>query len=278
MTVSALNLTDLTALLSTSPSLPASQLHTLLSDQEADASLLFTDDAILDASHLVLLQLYYSSHLFSLLLLNDLSVCGSPSPFCSPAHTMLTNRPHLFSTSRNEARFLTHRFPPSMAQTDPILLQSKDVLRAVWGRRYQLVYQLIGKPTRWPDELRPLVQRYLDHFRADTLQLLSRAYTSIPLNLVAFYLGMDVKDVQGDGKEGEGEMNGTSSWSGAVERTELVRQLVVRGWGWDEEKGVFLPRLVSGKEVGEEVHDWDGKGGEEESVARLVALIGDLGE
>ena len=60
----------------------------------------------------------------------------------------------------NEARALTHRFPPSIASSDDTLLSSKALLRAVWSRDYALIYRAL-QPEQWPDELAEILSQYL---------------------------------------------------------------------------------------------------------------------
>ncbi|KAI9787393.1 MAG: hypothetical protein M1816_007526 [Peltula sp. TS41687] len=275
LSLGALTHENLTTILTTTPPLSDDQLYSILSTLEPGAALLVTDDGGVDPSDLPLLQLYYTAHLFSLLLINDL----------------------------NEARFVTHRFPPPLlAQRDPVLLAATDLLRAVWARRYPAVYFYLGvhgipapdgtsttNSPQWPAELRPLVQRYLEHFRGATVELLGRAYTSVPVKLVGWFLGVDVEvddddDENDEGKEMEGVQGEQGQGQGKQKRTEeLVAFLVEqRGWRWDEAVRVLYPRQQQERQekqrrsmMEEEKNSIE----EEESIARLVGLIvGDLGE
>lgn len=67
----------------------------------------------------------------------------------------LTNTP-----DSNEARFLIQRFPPTLADTNQVLVNTKRLLRAVWSREYTLIYQVLEEH-QWPDVLKPLIGRYL---------------------------------------------------------------------------------------------------------------------
>lgn len=62
--------------------------------------------------------------------------------------------------TRNEARFLTQRFPSHISDTDPTLLKTKRLLQATWSDNYASVYQVLQQ-TEWPDLLTPLVDRYV---------------------------------------------------------------------------------------------------------------------
>ncbi len=72
MATSTLDLPSLTELL-TKRDLPAETLLSILSEQEPTACLLFNRESI-DPDNIPLLQLYYSAHLFTLLLVDDLYV------------------------------------------------------------------------------------------------------------------------------------------------------------------------------------------------------------
>lgn len=58
-----------------------------------------------------------------------------------------------------EARALTRRIPRQLLEQDPTLQNCIILLRAVWQRKYDQVYQIL-RELPWPDLLKPLVQEY----------------------------------------------------------------------------------------------------------------------
>lgn len=70
---------------------------------------------------------------------------------------------------------LTKRIPETLVQRSSSLQNCSLVLRAVWQRNYDKIYKLL-RELPWPDQLKPLVQRYegkqslpllLDHTTTD---------------------------------------------------------------------------------------------------------------
>ncbi|KAI9843246.1 MAG: hypothetical protein M1837_006535 [Sclerophora amabilis] len=200
---------------------PDIDLVEALSEYEADACVLFTDTTVTGDADV--LRLFYSGYVFALLLINEL----------------------------NEARFLTHRFPPSLKKSDQTLNRSTNLVRALWSKDYNSIYQTLTTPG-WPEELRPLVDRYIAYFRFSTFNLLGRAYTSLPPSLGAMYLGLDGTD------------------------DEVTEQFISRGWSFDTAKRTLCPPPVI--EEPKSSAATRGTASRGDSAASLVDLVGFLGE
>ncbi|KAI9798878.1 MAG: hypothetical protein M1833_004381 [Piccolia ochrophora] len=247
----SLTILHLTTLYAQPPtSLPASSLTDILSEHESSACLLFTStETTGDAD---LLRLFYAGYLIALLLIDE----------------------------QDEARYLTHRFPPTLSASDPTLHSAAALLRAVWSNEYTPVYATV-QYAEWPDALRPLLVRYLEHFRTRTFHLLSRAYTSIPPSLAATYLGLRTPPPPSTGIPQQTSTSTSTSPSPSDPSDQaVVENLVRRGWRWDAEKGVLLPRPVV---AAERTGGGDGGAGKqradvEAGMGRLVQLVGVLGE
>ena len=65
----------------------------------------------------------------------------------------------LTDNDSHEARALTRRMPQKLVEQDPTLQNCVILLRAVWQRKYDQVYQIL-RELPWPDLLKPLVQEY----------------------------------------------------------------------------------------------------------------------
>ncbi len=62
---------------------------------------------------------------------------------------------------REEARFLTHRIPPSLLADEEVLAKVQKLLQAVWSKDYPLVAQLLGpEEGGWPGWLERMVGGY----------------------------------------------------------------------------------------------------------------------
>lgn len=156
---SQLNLEHLSAMV-TDQNLSPGDLVDGLADLEATAS-----SYPLNPSTSELISNYYSAYFFSLFLCDDL----------------------------NEARFLSKRIPLGFLQSDPLLISTYTLLRALYTRSYQNIYTTLSSAP-WSSVLAPLVARFGEHFRRRTLILLSRAYTAISLKSTAIFLGLEGKD------------------------------------------------------------------------------------
>ncbi|PWY89357.1 COP9 signalosome complex subunit 8 [Aspergillus heteromorphus CBS 117.55] len=175
----------------TSASTPA-ELYRTLSDYEAEACLLSSQDS----NQAELLSLYYSTFFFS----------------------------HLLTDQIYEARISTKRMPQGLLQHDPSLQNCLNLLRAVWQRKYEQVYQVL-RELPWSDPLKPIVQSYEAYFQEKTLKEISKAYEAIRPAAAATYLGLDpVTAAQAD--------------------STTVQKLTAYGWTWDQETGLLHPKPV----------------------------------
>ena len=154
----SLTIARLSTLAAASPTtLSAIKLLDTLADYEAEVSLLFTSNAISGDAELI--SCFYASYLIALLLVGDLSVVR----VWIASEQLLTS-----IVIRNEARFLTQRFPDPISDTDWTLVNSKKLLRALHSRSYPSVYQILQQ-SQWPDLLKPLVGRYHGMYRRRVL-------------------------------------------------------------------------------------------------------------
>jgi len=143
-----------------SSSLAPSSIVEILADLESTACLTQLNPSTSD-----LLSNFYSIYMIALFLCDDL----------------------------NEARFLSKRIPIQHLQSDPLIISSYTLLRAVYTRNYQKIYTVFDSAP-WSEEIYPLVVRFRDYFRHRTLVILSRAYTTISPALAAMYLGFTTEE------------------------------------------------------------------------------------
>ena len=144
-----LSITQLSTLAAASPTtLSATELVDSLADYEAEVTLLVTSSST--GADVELISSFYASYLIALLLVDDLLVSWS----------ILMLDPLTNMKTRNEARFLTTRFPSQISDTHHTLLKAKRLLRATHSQDYTSVYQILQR-TQWPDLLKPLAARYL---------------------------------------------------------------------------------------------------------------------
>ncbi|KAI0093902.1 hypothetical protein BDY19DRAFT_919504 [Irpex rosettiformis] len=97
------------------------------------------------------------------------------------------------------------RLPNSLTACIPLPRVLLSLVVAVSGRKYQNVYTLATKVhealdvTETPEGLKPIVtlllDKFLDRYRRKTFELLSRAYTSVPLSLVQSYLTLSPEQI-----------------------------------------------------------------------------------
>lgn len=147
MKTEPLSVAQLSALnAASSTTLPATELVDHLADYEGDATLHFVNNNT--GADVELISNFYASYLIALLLVDDLLVSWS---------IMLMDILTSLAT-RNEARFLTQRFPSQLSDTHTHQ-KVKELLRATWSQDYPSVYQILHQ-TQWPDIVKPLVDRY----------------------------------------------------------------------------------------------------------------------
>ncbi|KAI5836844.1 COP9 signalosome [Morchella snyderi] len=212
-----LNLGHLSALI-TDQNLSPAALVDLLADLEATAS-----SCPLNSSTSELISNYYSAYFFSLFLCDDL----------------------------NEARFLSKRIPLGFLQSDPLLISTYTLLRALYTRSYQSIYTTLSSAP-WSGVLTPLVSRFEKYFRRRTFILLSRAYTAISLKSTAIFLGLEGTD--------ENE-------------SSIIAMVVAEGWGRDEATGMLKPVPIDDDDdLRADVNAKDG------GIARLTGLVTHLTE
>lgn len=149
----------------------------ILADLESTACLTQLNSSTSD-----LLSNFYSIYMIALFLCDDLSVSS----------LAISDSLKLIG-SRNEARFLSKRIPIQHLQSDPLIISSYTLLRAVYTRNYQKIYTVFDSAP-WSEEIYPLVVRFRDYFRHRTLVILSRAYTTISPALAAMYLGFTTEE------------------------------------------------------------------------------------
>ncbi|EAW15125.1 CSN8/PSMD8/EIF3K family protein [Aspergillus clavatus NRRL 1] len=169
-----------------------SELYETLAQYEAQACLLSTPNS----KETELLSLFYSMFFFSHLLLDDIY----------------------------EARAMTKRMPQDLAHTDSSLQNCLNLLRAVWQRKYEQVYTIL-RELPWPESLKPIVQRYDQHFQEKTLKEVSRVYEAIRPDAAANYLGLDVAAA----KQGD---------------PAIIKKFTACGWAWDEKTMLFYPKPI----------------------------------
>lgn len=128
--------------------LPPSQLFEILSQYETDARLVLAGN-----NDPQLLSLFYSTFFFAHLLTKQVSVSytSCTGTLEDPLSDPNTNRP--------EARALSQRMPDALRHQDPYLQSCLTLLRAVWQKRHDQVYQIL-RNLPWSNGLQPLVQKY----------------------------------------------------------------------------------------------------------------------
>ncbi|KAI9879471.1 MAG: hypothetical protein M1830_008430 [Pleopsidium flavum] len=222
MTKQQLSITQLSTLVAASPkALPASLLVDTLADHEAQISILFTDKSI--SGNVNLISSFYASYVLALLLVDD-------------------------------------RFPPTLSDTDEALINTKRLLGAVWSQQYPSVYQALQQ-SQWPELLKPLAGRFLEHFQSSTFALLGQAYTSISPSTASTYLGFSI-----------GAEHGTLNSDISNEKV-VTEQLLQRGWACDAEQRLLQPLRVVESESSRSIVG----GGHTQGVAGMASLIGLVG-
>eukprot|EP01098_Paradermamoeba_levis_P009021 TRINITY_DN3732_c0_g1_i1.p1 TRINITY_DN3732_c0_g1~~TRINITY_DN3732_c0_g1_i1.p1 ORF type:complete len:203 (+),score=66.19 TRINITY_DN3732_c0_g1_i1:97-705(+) len=108
---------------------------------------------------------FYDIHLLSLLIVND-----------------LTN-----------AKFLWKRVPKEVKAATPELASLWAIGKNMWTRNYPEVFVSLNNPN-WSAHLVPLIAKLSETFRARTLTLLSKAYSSLSVSDSASYLGLNNED------------------------------------------------------------------------------------
>ncbi|KAL1685616.1 COP9 signalosome [Schizophyllum commune] len=120
------------------------------------------------------------------------------------------------------ARFALSRLPEQLHGL-PIVQGLNSLVALTWQRRYDQVYSRVETLVNVANDfeepitqvLHALLRQFLDSFRERTFQLLSRACTEVPLNLVETYLGLPAE--------------------------QIVPAAQARGWAYDEASKVFKP-------------------------------------
>ncbi|KAF7594236.1 hypothetical protein BBP40_009788 [Aspergillus hancockii] len=168
------------------------ELYNTLVEYESEAYLL----SVADSNEAELLSLFYSTFFFS----------------------------HLLTDEIYEARAMTQRVPQVLAQNDPSLQNCLTLLRAVWQRKYELVYKIL-RELPWPELLRPAVESYETYFQEKTLKEVSNAYEAIRPAAAANYLGLDAAAAeQGD--------------------PAVIQKFTAVGWSWDETTRLLHPKPI----------------------------------
>ncbi|KAJ5986899.1 hypothetical protein N7451_011264 [Penicillium sp. IBT 35674x] len=193
--------------------LPPSQLFEILSRYETDARLILAgnDDP-------QLLSLFYSTFFFAHLLTEQVSVAYTSST------TALEDPLSDFNTNRPEARALSQRFPEALRLQDPYLQSCLTLLRAIWQKRHDQIYQIL-RNLPWSKGLQPLVQRYESFFQDQSLIAVSTSYEAMRLPTAATYLGLD---------------------STAAEQGDpaVIKKFTDCGWKWDAEAKLLYPTPI----------------------------------
>ncbi|KAI9831917.1 MAG: hypothetical protein M1819_004639 [Sarea resinae] len=233
----ALSLHGLTALNSIwTAGAPADQVLDIFEAYEAQVALQYSDTAV--SGDPVLLSAFFASYQLALMLCDELE----------------------------EARFLTHRSPPTLQDTDETLVNAKNLLRAVYNDEHTLVYSILRR-TSWPEPLQPLISRYFDHFRGATLKNISSLYSSISPIDAARYLGFSFSQNDSEAATARGDPS---------TQQEMIELLVKQGWKWDSAQGLLYPKPVSEARIRPSDHlkaaDYAN------DMSRLVGLVGFLAE
>ncbi|KAK2810247.1 hypothetical protein FQN50_003217 [Emmonsiellopsis sp. PD_5] len=191
---------DIAQVLATAPSSAA--LLDKLMQLEADVSLRFGDTHM--TSDTEFLSTYYSSYFFALLLQDEI----------------------------HEAHMLMKRLPASLVNLDATVQNTISLLRAVWNKNYEKIYQTI-RQSQWPESIKNLVQQYQLHFQNKTFEDISVAYGTIRPSAAAAYLGLEAtqEDAMSD--------NADST------KPELVAMLTGKGWEWDAGSKLFIPKITT---------------------------------
>jgi len=112
-----------------------------------------------------------------------------------------------------EAKFLWKRIPESSKQENLELGKIWEVGKSIWNRENPRVFQTLQ--TEWSETIAPLMDFTLKTFREDTIQLISKAYSSIRMSDLTQFLGLD-----------------------EAATSELIKD---RGWNFNQETGMVTP-------------------------------------
>jgi len=113
-----------------------------------------------------------------------------------------------------EAKFLWKRIPDTTKTETPELGLIWEVGKSIWTRDYPSIFNNLKKD--WSPALRPIMDFITTQYREDAVQLVSRAYTTIKLNDLSQYIGME-------------DSTATAS---------LVKE---RGWSINQQTGMVSP-------------------------------------
>ncbi|KAI9713324.1 MAG: hypothetical protein M1812_006683 [Candelaria pacifica] len=245
-----LTLAQLTTLINATPSaLPAEMLVDILADYEPEAAMLP------DNSEHDLVTGFYASYLIALLLISNLLVELDLQPFVSLCAGSDETNITLFSSE--EARYVTHRWPSRFKDKDPLLVNSKSLLRAIWSNKYPLAHQILQE-TSWPDYIKPLIARFQDQFQQSILVELSLAYSSLCHNKVSTLMGLQPDQARDKPS------------------AEILEKFRDSGWKWDDGESLWFPGTPSNRKGLDLSNDGSTLGGD--GMSGLVGLVGFLGE
>eukprot|EP00088_Acartia_fossae_P049536 TRINITY_DN5462_c0_g1_i2.p1 TRINITY_DN5462_c0_g1~~TRINITY_DN5462_c0_g1_i2.p1 ORF type:complete len:192 (-),score=37.50 TRINITY_DN5462_c0_g1_i2:82-657(-) len=112
-----------------------------------------------------------------------------------------------------EAKFLWKRIPDATKQENAELGKIWEVGKSIWNRDNPRVFQTLQ--VEWSTPIAPLMEYTLKSFREETIQLVSKAYSSIRISDLTQYIGLDEQAT-----------------------TQLINDM---GWSWNQQTGMVTP-------------------------------------
>ncbi|KAJ0391932.1 hypothetical protein P43SY_009891 [Pythium insidiosum] len=95
----------------------------------------------------------------------------------------------LLAKNLNDARFLWKRIPSDIKQQSTLLANVWSIGKALWKRDFAAAYGEMNR--EWPESVRELIATLRKSTRESAAELVSVAYSTIPLSEVAVALGFD---------------------------------------------------------------------------------------
>lgn len=96
---------------------------------------------------------------------------------------------HIYNKNLEDARFVWKRIPINVKQNNQELQAVWRVLQYLWQRQYQGMWQAL-QAYSWSPQLQPFMAALAEKTRAELLELISTAYSTVKPSKVAYICGL----------------------------------------------------------------------------------------
>lgn len=100
---------------------------------------------------------------------------------------------HIYNNNLEDARFVWKRIPVHVRQNNQELQAVWRLLQHSWQRQYQGMWQALAA-YQWSVQLQPFMAALAEKTRAQLMELISTAYSSVRPSKVAFICGMSEEE------------------------------------------------------------------------------------